>query len=177
MTIRLLVCPVFLVSLTGLEAVSEPLEISWSDLREGRLAECSEFLEGYLSNPNCLPRDLSDRMLSMQIAECVPGNSELEGNQVLIAGYAHPVEFEFKDVKSFLLIPLLSHKCRHPTAPLPDQVISVEYPAGFDITTDPVWVTGQIFIRQSQSVLAPSIYRIKAAEIVTATIPDVSVAE
>ncbi|WP_217359333.1 DUF3299 domain-containing protein [Ruegeria arenilitoris] len=177
MTTRLLVCTVCLVSLTGLAVHSEPLEISWSDLREGRLVECSEFLEGYLSNPGCLPRDLSDRMLSMQIAECVPGNSNLEGSLVLIAGYAHPVEFEFKDVKSLLLVPKLSQKCRHPTAPLPDQVISVEYPEGVDITADPVWVTGKLFIRQSQSELAPSIYRIKASEIVTATIPDVSAAE
>lgn len=177
MTIRLPVCSVFFVSLTGLAAQSEPQKISWSDLREGRLVECAQFLDEYLSNPSCLPRDLSDRMLSMQIAECVPGNSDLEGDLVLIAGYAHPVEFEFKDVKDFLLVPLLSQTCRHPTAPLPDQVISVEYPEGVDISADPVWVTGEIFIRQSQSELAPSVYKIKASDVVTATIPDVSAAE
>ncbi|MGV6803800.1 MAG: DUF3299 domain-containing protein [Ruegeria sp.] len=113
----------------------------------------------------------------MQIAECVPGNSDLEGDIVLIAGYAHPVEFEFKGVQNFLLVPLLSQTCRHPNAPLPDQVVSVEYPEGVDITADPVWVTGKIFIRQTQNELAPSVYRIKASDVVTATIPDVSVAE
>ncbi len=177
MKTRLLVCSVVLVSLIGLAAHSEPQKISWSDLKKGRLVECSEFLDDYLSNPSCQPRDLNDRMLSMQIAECVPGNSSLEGNFVLIAGYAHPVEFEFKDVENFLLVPPLSQTCRHPTAPLPDQVISVKYPKGIDITADPVWVTGQIFIRQNQSELAPSIYRIEASDIVTATIPDVSPAE
>ncbi len=116
-------------------------------------------------------------MLSMQIAECVPGNSKLEGDLVRIAGYAHPLEFEFKDVKSFLLIPPLSQTCRHPTVPLPDQVISVKYPEGVDITADPVWVTGRIFIRQTQSELAPSIYWIEASEVIAANIPDVTAAE
>ncbi|WP_170386911.1 DUF3299 domain-containing protein [Ruegeria atlantica] len=120
---------------------------------------------------------MSDRMLSMQIADCVPGNFGLEGSIVQIAGYAHPIEFEFRDVKSFLLVPLLSQKCRHPLAPLPDQVISVEFPEGIDITADPVWVTGKIFIHPTQRELAPSIYRIEASEIVTATIPDVSAGE
>ncbi|WP_170482529.1 DUF3299 domain-containing protein [Ruegeria arenilitoris] len=177
MTIRLSGCSVFLVVLTALAAHSEPQEISWSYLREERLAECFDFLDDYLSNPGCLPRDWSDRMLSMQIAECVPGNSKLEGDLVRIAGYAHPLEFEFKDVKSFLLIPPLSQTCRHPTVPLPDQVISVKYPEGVDITADPVWVTGRIFIRQTQSELAPSIYWIEASEVIAANIPDVTAAE
>ncbi|WP_170469635.1 DUF3299 domain-containing protein [Ruegeria arenilitoris] len=177
MTIRLSGCSISLVVLTALAAHSEPQEISWSDLREERLVECFDFLNDYLSNPGCLLRDLSDRMLSMQIAECIPGNSKLEGELVRIAGYAHPIEFEFKNVKRFLLIPPLSQNCRHPTAPLPDQVIAVEYPEGVDLTADPVWVTGELNFRQTQSELAPSIYWIDASEVISATIPDVTAAE
>lgn len=176
-TIKLRVYSALALALLGSPSLAEPLQVSWTDLQEGRPQSCSAVLETYLSNPNCTGKDMSDRMLSLQLAECTPGNTDLDGITIRIAGYAHPVEFEFRNVQRFLLIPPMDQDCRHPLPPLPDQVITVEYAEGIDITADPVWITGRLQIRPSGNEIAPSAYRIKAVNVTTATIPDVTTSE
>ncbi|MES0828042.1 DUF3299 domain-containing protein [Ruegeria sp. SCP11] len=176
-TIKLRIVSAVSVALLGSGSLAEPLHVSWADLRKERPQECSELLANYLSNANCTGTNVSDRMLSMQLAECTPGNAKLDGNVIRIAGYAHPVEFEFRNVKRFLLVPPMRKECRHPLPPLPDQVIAVEYPEGLDIDADPVWITGRLQIRPSGNDIAPSAYRINATKVATATIPDVSAPE
>ncbi|MEP4767266.1 MAG: DUF3299 domain-containing protein [Roseibium sp.] len=154
-------------------AVADPLTVSWADLRTDRPASCEALLDNYETQPKCKQQAASARLLSSRYEACAPGNRSLNGQTVRIAGYAHPLEFEFKDVKAFLLIPPLRQDCRHPPPPLPDQVISVSFPDGIDVTADPVWVTGTLKVQRSKTHLATTNYTLIATTVTEATIPDV----
>lgn len=152
---------------------AEPLQSTWKDLRKERPAECLAFLEQYLADPDCARQALMAKMVAKRIAQCTSGDSSLDGKTITIAGYAHPFELEFKGVKEFLLIPRTPQECRHPPPPLPDQIISVEFPDGLDINRDPVWVTGVLRVRTGKTHLAPFSYFLEATSVAPALIPDV----
>lgn len=155
-------------------ALADPQKVTWADLRADRPQSCAAFLENYLGLANCSEQIALTRLLSRRFEICAPGNVSLDGRIVRIAGYAHPLEFEFKNVRKFLLIPPLRRDCRHPPPPLPDQVISVDYPEGIDVTADPVWVTGELRVQLAGNDIAPAGYTLKAVAVVSATIPDVA---
>lgn len=113
------------------------------------------------------------QLVTSRFAACAPGNQELDGRDVTIAGYIHPFEMEFRGVTTFLLTPRMRQDCRHPPPPLPDQVIFVEFPEGIDINTDPVWVTGTLRAKSVQNHLAGANYALEAHKIAPAVIPDV----
>ncbi|WP_422040122.1 DUF3299 domain-containing protein [Roseibium sp.] len=159
--------------LTG-AAAADPVTVSWADLRANRPDACAAFLNNYLNQPKCAQQAGSARLLSRRYETCAPGTDSLDGRAVRIAGYAHPLEFEFRDVKTFLLIPPLRQDCNHPPPPLPDQVIAVEFPDGLDVTADPIWVTGVLRLQQSKTHLATTAYTLQAKTVTRATIPDVS---
>lgn len=158
-------------------ALAEPLKLTWPDLSQNRPETCAEFLDKYLGHPNCSEQIALTRLLSRRFEMCTPGNSALDGRIIQIAGYVHPLEFEFKGVRKFLLIPPLRRDCRHPPPPLPDQVISVEFPAGVDVNADPVWVTGVLRVQRAGNEIAPAGYTLKATAVVSATIPDVEIGD
>lgn len=163
--------------MTGLflgSASADPVTLSWADLRANRPASCAAFLDNYLNQPKCAQQAGSARLLSRRYEACAPGTEGLDGVSVRIAGYAHPLEFEFRDVKNFLLIPPLRQDCSHPPPPLPDQVIAVDFPDGLDVSADPVWVTGVLRLQQSKTHLATTAYTLQAIEVTTANVPDVS---
>lgn len=153
---------------------ADPLTVSWADLRTNRPAHCAAFLDNYRAQSKCKQQAASARLLSSRYEACAPGTSNLDGQTVRIAGYAHPLEFEFRDVKTFLLIPPLRQDCRHPPPPLPDQVISVTFPEGFDVTADPVWVIGTLRHERNKSHLATASYTLTATSVINASIPDVT---
>jgi hypothetical protein len=155
-------------------AVAEPLTVTWSELRADRLSSCAMLLENYLSQRKCSQQAASAHLLSRQYEKCAPGSADLDGKTVRIAGYAHPLEFQFKDVKEFLLIPPLRQDCTHPPPPLPDQVISVRFPDGLDVNADPVWVTGVLRRERAKTHLATANYTLQATSVTQATIPEVS---
>lgn len=158
-------------------ALAEPLTLSWADLRENRPETCAAFLDKYLGHPNCSEQIALTRLLSRRFEMCTPGNSSLDGRTIRIAGYVHPLEFEFKGVRKFLLIPPLRRDCRHPPPPLPDQVIFVDYPEGVDVTADPVWVSGVLHVEHARNEIAGASYTLTATKVVGATIPDVAIGE
>jgi hypothetical protein len=155
-------------------ALAEPQIVTWADLRADRQETCAAFLDNYLAHPNCSEQIALTRLLSRRFEMCTPGDTSLDGRVIRIAGYVHPLEFEFKNVRQFLLIPPLRRDCRHPPPPLPDQVISVEYPDGIDVTADPVWVTGELRVQHAKNDIAPASYTLKARAVVDAIIPDVT---
>lgn len=155
-------------------AAADPVTLSWADLRANRPASCAAFLDNYLNQPKCAQQAGSARLLSRRYEACAPGTEGLDGVAVRIAGYAHPLEFEFRDVKTFLLIPPLRQDCNHPPPPLPDQVIAVDFPDGLDVSADPVWVTGVLRLQQSKTHLATTAYTLQARAVTPANIPDVS---
>ncbi|MEM9633106.1 MAG: DUF3299 domain-containing protein [Pseudomonadota bacterium] len=158
-------------------AWAEPLKVSWVDLRSNRPASCTALLTNYQSQPKCRQQAASARLLSSRYRVCTPGTSSLDGKTVRIAGYAHPLEFEFRNVKTFLLIPPLRQDCSHPPPPLPDQVIAVEFPEGMNVTADPVWVTGELRLEHSKTHIVTTTYTLQATSVVQANIPDVEVDE
>lgn len=158
-------------------AWAEPLKVSWVDLRSNRPASCAALLDNYQTQPQCRQQAASARLLSSRYRACTPGAEALDGKTVRIAGYAHPLEFEFRDVKTFLLIPPLRQDCSHPPPPLPDQVIAVEFPEGMNVTADPVWVTGELHVEQGKTHIVTTTYTLQATSVVQANIPDVEVDE
>ncbi|WP_420338162.1 DUF3299 domain-containing protein [Roseibium sp.] len=169
-----LLASALLLWLWGGSAQAEPLTVDWSELRADRPSSCSALLENYLTQPKCTQQAASARLLSRQYEKCAPGSAGLDGKTVRIAGYAHPLEFQFKDVKEFLLIPPLRQDCTHPPPPLPDQVISVRFPDGLDVNADPVWVTGVLRRERAKTHLATANYTLQATSVTQATIPEVS---
>lgn len=159
------------------QAVADPVTISWADLQKDRPASCKPLLDNYLKQPKCTQQSAAARLLSSRYEECAPGVNSLDGVAIRIAGYIHPLEFKFKDVKTFLIIPPLRRDCRHPPPPLPDQVVFVDFPDGIDVTADPVWVTGVLRVERSSTHLATANYSLQAETITPATIPDVVVAK
>lgn len=159
-------------------AAAEDLkQFGWADLRQSRPEQCEGFLTHFLQHPDCGQQALIAQLTPSRLIECAPGDPDLDGVTVKIAGYAHPTEFEFRGVQSFLLIPPLRSDCRHPPPPLPDQIIAVEYPAGLDISTDPIWVSGTLSVAKMDHEIATSIYRLHATSIAPATIPEVQPSE
>lgn len=156
------------------QGLAEQKKLDWGDLREGRPTSCSTFLAPLEDASDCNQQTLVAKLVRSRIAACTPGNSSLDGKQVRIAGYAHPLEVEFKSVRDFLLTPPMRSDCRHPSPPLPDQVVSVSYPRGIDISFDPVWVTGTLTLERTDDENAPASYRLIADEVVPATLKEVS---
>lgn len=154
-------------------ALADPLTVTWEDLRAERPETCTGLLDNYLTQPKCQQLAASAQLLSSRYQACAPGTRSLDGQTIRIAGYVHPLEFKFLDVKAFLLIPPLRQDCKHPPPPLPDQVISVTFPEGIDVTADPVWVTGKLKVERSKSHLATTSYTLQADTVTAATIPDV----
>jgi hypothetical protein len=171
---RRLLAGALLLGLWCGSAVAEPMTVTWDELRADRLSSCARLLENYLSQRKCSQQAASAHLLSRQYEKCAPGSADLDGKTVRIAGYAHPLEFQFKDVKEFLLIPPLRQDCTHPPPPLPDQVISVQFPDGLDVNADPVWVTGVLRRERAKTHLATAKYTLQATSVTQATIPEVS---
>ena len=131
----------------------EVQDLTWADLKQSRPAACTDFLTNYLGFPDCAQQTLIARLAPQRLAHCSPGEPSLDGLHVRIAGYVHPLEFEFKGVTEFLLLPPLRADCRHPPPPLPDQVIAVTFPDGVDVTLDPVWITGVLKVEPTTSMV------------------------
>lgn len=158
-------------------APADPLVVDWSTLREGRPETCADFLQGYFSSSQCAHQTLMAKLVAPRFAKCAPGNADLSGRTIEIAGFVHPLELKFKDVKEFILIPPLRQDCRHPPPPLPDQVIFVRFPDGLDVNRDPVWVTGVLHVEYAETHLAPAGYLIEATAVRPAFIPEVQGSE
>lgn len=158
----------------SLAAQAEPERaLGWSDLRVGRPQECANFLEIWGGETDCRKLTAAAKLMADRLQKCAPGDVALNGAMVSIAGFAHPLGFEFKGVREFLLIPLLRRDCRHPPPPLPDQVILVRFEPGIDISADPVRVTGRMRLESTATHLADTAYVLNASRIAPAFLPDV----
>jgi len=155
-------------------ALAQDLRVDWSDLRAGRPESCLSIIAPLEDDTDCDQQTLVSKIMASKIASCTPGNLSLNDRQVQIAGYAHPLEMEFKEVQVFLLTPPLRSDCRHPSPPLPDQVIRVHYPKGIEISFDPVWVSGTLMLERTEHDNAPASYRMEATRVDPATLIEVN---
>ena len=79
---------------------------------------------------------------------------ELDGADILIPGYALPLEYEGAQVVEFLLVPYAG-ACIHVPPPPPNQIIRVRTRQGFalDHLFTPVWVSGVLTVETSRQVV------------------------
>ena len=146
-------------------ASDQVLTVTWADLLPPATTECPGQKKKTI--------DCRKGVYDIRQHRCGLIASDLGNERVRIAGYAHPVKYEFKSVQRFLLTPPPS-PCTHPTPPPPNQLILVEWPEGIDINFDPIFVTGVIQIKTTRTDIATAKYFIRAELIEPARIPDVS---
>jgi len=87
-----------------------------------------------------------------RISEMIPS---LQGQVIELSGYLLPLKLKGKLVTEFLLVPVIG-ACIHVPAPPPNQMVVVQYPAGFaqgDLFA-PVTVVGKLAIKSAKANLA-----------------------
>ena len=87
-----------------------------------------------------------------RVTDMIPS---LNGQVVELSGYVLPLKLKGKKVTEFLLVPVIG-ACIHVPAPPPNQMVVVQYPAGFpqgEMFT-PVTVTGKLAIKSTKANLA-----------------------
>ncbi len=149
-------------SVTGADAVRE---LNWDDLMPADY-DPEELM------PDIDVDSLSDdgaqaerymRMLR-EMWDAAPVVSELDGSKVKIPGFVVPVEYDEKQVSSFLLVPYFG-ACIHVPPPPSNQVVHVTT-GGFGPDPgqlwDPVWVSGVLRTEHVSSELAEAGYRLEA---------------
>ena len=153
------------VPVLGADAVPT---IDWTDLRPETDPRCNAIHARRMEPPRC---DQS-KALKIDEQDCAIAVVDPVGGPVRIAGYVHPLAFEFRDVRRFVLVPPVP-RCKHPPPPPPNQMILVESEIGVDVGFDPVFVTGVLTAEPASTPLGQTRYRMKATAIAPAAIPDV----
>ena len=150
----------------------EPRTIGWADLRPAASKKCAGIVKR-LRRPQGCGNPAGEMLVfrGMLHLGCGLDTAKLERDPIRIAGYVHPLEFEFRDVRRFFLTPPATY-CPHSPPPTPNQLILVESDAGINVSADPVFVTGVIEILRTETDLATAVYFMKAKRIEPATIPD-----
>ena len=90
--------------------------------------------------------------------------SELDGEKVRIPGFVVPLEYDEKQVSSFLLVPYFG-ACIHVPPPPSNQVVHVttgSYGPDPGQMWDPVWVSGTLRTEHISSELGEAGYRLEA---------------
>ena len=121
-----------LISVLSLTSSSNasPKEISWDDL---------------------IPNTVTSFMSSLFDPSEVKFNKKINNKEVKIPGYIIPLEYEGKDIKTFLLVPYIG-ACIHVPPPPPNQIVYVDTKKSWEGLNwwEPVYVTGIIKIESRQ---------------------------
>lgn len=106
-------------------------------------------------------RDLPEVMYSTRVVEA------MHNKQVQLGGYPVPLETDERGrYISFFLVPYAG-ACIHVPPPPPNQIVLVDYPAGFAIKDiyQPLWLTGLLQVDQTSNTLADASYRMQAEQV------------
>ncbi|SFQ85104.1 hypothetical protein SAMN05216578_10763 [Halopseudomonas formosensis] len=115
----------------------------------------------FTSNLRNQDRDLPEVMYSTRVVEA------MHDRAIQIGGYPVPLDTDARGrYTSFFLVPWPG-ACIHVPPPPPNQIILVDYPAGFAIEDiyEPLWLTGQLRVEQTSNALADASYRLRADEV------------
>ena len=95
-----------------------------------------------------------------------PVVSALDGARIRLPGFAVPLETDGQIATRFLLVPYMG-ACIHVPPPPLNQTVLVEAPEGAQIRRvfDPVWVTGRMTVRRTNTELANAGYTLTATEV------------
>ena len=144
-------------------AQTEARTLSWKDLvpPDFRLEEVlARFQQQALTLTDGDPK--AQAMLK-ELAEAyqnAPVVNALDGQLVRIPGFVVPLDADFKNMKSFLLVPYFG-ACIHTPPPPPNQIVHVvaDKPVrGNELLADAIWVTGVMSVKRSTTELADAGY-------------------
>src|SRR5690554_3589575 len=115
----------------------------------------------FTSNLRTQDRDLPDVMYSTRVVEAS------DDRAIQIGGYLLSLATHVqRPYTTFFVVPWSGGCVRIPPPP-PNQIILVDYPAGFAIEDiyEPLWLTGQLRVEQTSNALADASYRLRADEV------------
>jgi hypothetical protein len=150
-------------------AQTEPRTLAWKDLvpADFRLEEVlAKFQQQALTLTDGDPK--AQEMLK-ELSEAyrnAPVVNALDGQLVRIPGFVVPLDADFKNMKSFLLVPYFG-ACIHTPPPPPNQIVHVvaDKPVrGQDLLADAIWVTGVMSVKRSTTELADAGYVLRLRE-------------
>lgn len=118
-----------------------------------------------LSDNDPAVQDIYQNML--EIFKNAPVVDTLNDEYIKMPGFAVPLEFIDSTVTSFLLVPYFG-ACIHTPPPPANQIVYVEYPAGFEMVNNniPVWVSGLMKVESKDSDMGFAGYTLIAQEVV-----------
>ena len=169
----LLAIPLLLSAISAPSLLAAPQVVDWLDLLPEEdyqamldMPEIShdwgEELPGdFTSSLRTEDRDLPEVMYSTRVVEA------MHNQQVQLGGYPVPLETDERGrYTSFFLVPYAG-ACIHVPPPPPNQIVLVDYPAGFDIKDiyQPLWLTGLLQVDQTSNALADASYRMQAERV------------
>jgi hypothetical protein len=79
-----------------------------------------------------------------RVAATIP-KASLNGEKVRVPGFITPIQFDDNKVTQFFIVPS-GGACVHTPPPPPNQIILVDYPQGYELTSmyTPVWIEGTL---------------------------------
>lgn len=109
-------------------------------------------------------QEAMDKLKAMWNA--APANTDLNGANVRIAGFAVPLEWNKQEAKEFLLVPYFG-ACVHVPPPPANQIIHVTTDTPYKVKgyMDAVWVSGKMSVSMVKTAMGDSVYRLKASKI------------
>ncbi len=115
----------------------------------------------FTSNLRSDDRDLPEVMYSTRVV------AAMDGQHIQLGGYPVPLQTDEQGrYTSFFLVPWPG-ACIHVPPPPPNQIVLVDYPAGFAIDDiyQPLWLTGLLRVDQTSNALADASYRLRADQV------------
>jgi hypothetical protein len=84
-----------------------------------------------------------------RIAASTP-KQELDGGKFRVPGFITPIQFDDNKITQFFLVPS-GGACVHTPPPPPNQIILVDFPEGYKLTSmyQPVWIEGTLSVESS----------------------------
>jgi hypothetical protein len=84
-----------------------------------------------------------------RIAASTP-KKELNGGKYRVPGFITPIQFDDNKITQFFLVPS-GGACVHTPPPPPNQIILVDYPEGYKLTSmyQPVWIEGTLHVEST----------------------------
>ena len=161
-------------------AHAAPKKIDWDDLappsKGGKMIDF-----GKIGKPRGMPKvsefggsaeDMNawvDNMGFMKQMQPQEGNqiaTNLNGQEVKIAGYVTPLTFDGEKVVEFLFVPYLG-ACIHVPPPPANQIVYVSNAKGLkaDDLYDPLWLTGTLRASPINTIVANAGYWIESAKV------------
>jgi hypothetical protein len=144
-------------------AATEPRTLTWKDLvpADFRLEEVlTRFQQQALTLTDGDPKAQEALKELSEAYRNAPVVNALDGQLVRIPGFVVPLDADFKNMKSFLLVPYFG-ACIHTPPPPPNQIVHVvaDKPVrGQDLLADAIWVTGVMSVKRSTTELADAGY-------------------